>query len=997
MLLSKVQRERCPYAEELLPFLTLAQDLFSLRMKAESRYKKNKWLAKQDSKALPLEWKTVDALLKHELRGPSAGLETLLARDLPPVLARIFEDIRRVLQRDRRLVSVGSVRQIDSGCLRWLLRQPGRSVSEKAGPRQRLLSVVRNEHYNTLENRVLKDFLLRVRTLTDLWLTKFNTAAFADSPEVTAVNHLNALCVKGLGLEYFDSVTPLKEMPTPNYVLQQDNRYAKVWKAYRLVMRWSHILEKLWNQREQLTAQLETFTLQAERLSQNKYLSELWIHPIGETNEIFESPILETTEVYTPSPTSQGETFCVIDLMGERLNDILLAPDKAHPNAKPRLIDFNRPYVDFTLDQCTLQRHRCLHIVDAWRTFDDTFLADYFIQLKQRLGGKQWVLLVPDNWSATWQERVLHAASQAFDYRRDKVSLLWRSMAAFIGTQASTSALMRCLRMDGEVDCARFKCFPEDPIPQRQSFRRHPENYTIPPYKTIADDHNLFTPAWTAHTAEVQDLFEVLDQGARKITTLIRQGRIPYYDDLEGLFLVVQTQSEEIKLYPLIPPNPKSPGGKSIHGEKNNAMRLMKGENSLKLWMQLSDTPDGSAGEALQSYALTFPQKYDETVPITLQAVLSPGQGLAQLKVTLPKVATRYLHLDTLETLRECDVNHTTTSTDPATISYIETCMERSFPPSASRVYADDELWAYLYIDDTTITPRAEVNYFMRYGRIRHSGTFARADAKYDENHPLPQDASPLERLCRKNVFGNIDHYRYPSSLTPEKARQIFERLAQHVEALTPDHPDWKSYVRLIAWTYQYDNPCFHPIRHLCLQRLVHATNDTARGSGISPQEFTLCANLFTTRDEWICCLDCICFALSRGKSFINFENYLRLFYNLMQFHPEFVEQTALYQNHNRLTHITHALCDAYKATASMYGTNKSKYQGYILKSLLYLLRCRRHDHHRFLSQTHDAALRQEVINILTQIKPSSTKVQLVETLLAYINGKGSIEGLPTD
>lgn len=145
-------------------------------------------------------------------------------------------------------------------------------------------------------------------------------------------------------------------------------------------------------------------------------------------------------------------------------------------------------------------------------------------------------------------------------------------------------------------------------------------------------------------------------------------------------------------------------------------------------------------------------------------------------------------------------------------------------------------------------------------------------------------------------------------------------------------------------------------------------------------------------------CLQCVQEALRSHRSFTNIWEYLRLFYNLMQFHPDFLEKTKLYQESAKLHEITRCLIALYISIGTSYTQDTSKCQGYLLKCFLYLLRCRRYDGKTFLGEADQAnkTLRDELLQALRDTWVVATKEALRDTVIAYINGKGTIDGLPT-
>lgn len=106
-----------------------------------------------------LPWQDAAKLLLARGSEPRMDVIVQIALEYREALERLAQSLRRTLRRERRMTAVGRVQQLDSACLEWFVRQPGRTAVEKAGVAQELLALVRTEDYDTLENRVFKDFL----------------------------------------------------------------------------------------------------------------------------------------------------------------------------------------------------------------------------------------------------------------------------------------------------------------------------------------------------------------------------------------------------------------------------------------------------------------------------------------------------------------------------------------------------------------------------------------------------------------------------------------------------------------------------------------------------------------------------------------------------------------------------------------------------------------------------------------------------------------------
>ena len=80
-------------------------------------------------------------------------------------LSRIASKLRKSLINTRKLLPVERINAMDGKCLEYLLRLEGDTLREKAQKnKMRFLGLAKEETYNLLENRVLKDFLERCIT-----------------------------------------------------------------------------------------------------------------------------------------------------------------------------------------------------------------------------------------------------------------------------------------------------------------------------------------------------------------------------------------------------------------------------------------------------------------------------------------------------------------------------------------------------------------------------------------------------------------------------------------------------------------------------------------------------------------------------------------------------------------------------------------------------------------------------------------------------------------
>ena len=164
--------------------------------------------------------------------------------------SNIAENPRRLLNRRRELVPLSRVQELDTQCMEWLSRQPGETLAERAGGRQRILALARFENRNTLENRVLRDLLERTVGAAREYLTlnagrvrgalTRRTGRYALVQQYQRESRRLSL---ELALQDVDRVTDAVQ---PNYVLLYDHRYRHVWTAWKELIQRERVMDDLW-------------------------------------------------------------------------------------------------------------------------------------------------------------------------------------------------------------------------------------------------------------------------------------------------------------------------------------------------------------------------------------------------------------------------------------------------------------------------------------------------------------------------------------------------------------------------------------------------------------------------------------------------------------------------------------------------------------------------------------------------------------------------------
>lgn len=188
-----------------------------------------------------------------------------IARNAPGAISSIVAGPRMVLMREHTEVPLDKIQEMDTFSLVDLARRPGRTVAMKAGPKQRLMALTRRETADTVENRVVMDFILRsarsARQYVDEMCARcprkeacllHDPVVEKDCPSerVKLVAAYSRHCAAWIRSGAFAEVTHLKEPRTrPNYVLQQNIRYVKVWKYYLKLLRLEDVEEDVWRWR----------------------------------------------------------------------------------------------------------------------------------------------------------------------------------------------------------------------------------------------------------------------------------------------------------------------------------------------------------------------------------------------------------------------------------------------------------------------------------------------------------------------------------------------------------------------------------------------------------------------------------------------------------------------------------------------------------------------------------------------------------------------------
>lgn len=1019
--LSKRRQKNPLIIPEYDDFILKIWTFFDLRATAEDNFRKHKYLAKNNRGALPLNWRQIADRLEDS--GPPVNVVSQIAKLRYGDVDHIIRNLRKVLNRVRQKESLSRVQQIDSHCLRWLVRQPGRSAIEKAGSRQEILAIIRVENFDTLENRVLKDFLLRASSASAFYLRKY-AFRYPDHALIRAVTKFNNLCAMGLSLPVMENIRPLYDMPQPNYVLQQDMRYSKVWCDYCKLIRQEEIAEKLWDKRKEC---LDDYSKSLNGLALHcspfaKYHAPIWFNELDGKRDILDKPWWANeragTQVVDPQPPRNKVTIVDLTSPWDGRRELVYG---YHDNSKPFIQNQHRPNVEPQKDVIAVQE-----IVRRGRSNgEDKLLRDYFEQLYGLLGGDQWVVMVPDTWEAQWLEQV----KRCCPLPRSKVFLIWRSIAAALGCVdlwQSYDEGDSLVVVDGDSEpniIATKLLFKRDKksrrvLPQRASYRLHSEDrYSIGVFGACAEQVSNFSNAskdvvctgYLTHSnfsmnrdvryASSEDLI----RGVERFLEERNKGLVSYFDELDAFTLIRTNRNEEIEKAILIEHEECWPGGYPYRTKKPiYAGTLSAGESKMSLFM-FEGVPD--VGSKLKLFEQEFDSKTIEAAEISMDAELTPGQGLATITVR-----AGFLENDVELALHD----KTKLLDSEMTILRIERELKRHFPPNMPYVEACAEIWNQILPD---------LRSYGRTGILKDNGLFAKAQGYWGVVNPNARPTSgvrrygiarqfdknsmsPIDRLKRENVFGNNPLNRLPScNFDFDK---LFAWLAMKYRRNV-------KVLRLIAWTYQYDNPVFEPIREELYDRY------TVQGCSLDAVSTSFCSNTFATGDNRIVMI--LNTALQHISFGVQTQDELRLVYNLLQFHPESVQGCEsdlcehafdkLVSGYNKYTFFSNEV--------GLFGTREGRtwngkiatqMAGYFLKCMLFLLHRRRFDP-CFLKSPKGWKLIKDKTHGDHYVPPGFLAEELPvrqyasktleghevmrRSFIEYVNGRGTLEGIPNE
>ena len=151
----------------------------------------------------------------------------------------IIRDLREKILREYKLLPIYQIRQIDSKTIQWISKKPGRTIKEKLAGKPHIMGLKRRLSVDTLENRLLKEFVKRIKILLSTKLEFMESSAMNDSDEEVAfLGNINSWL-------YSDDSDEIGrwQATAPTNILLHDKHYRKIWESYLNLQKLPELIE----------------------------------------------------------------------------------------------------------------------------------------------------------------------------------------------------------------------------------------------------------------------------------------------------------------------------------------------------------------------------------------------------------------------------------------------------------------------------------------------------------------------------------------------------------------------------------------------------------------------------------------------------------------------------------------------------------------------------------------------------------------------------------
>lgn len=154
---------------------------------------------------------------------------------------------RNEIIRSHERMNIYQAREIDSAGIMEISRRPGRTVKEKVAVKPTILAVKREQGADTLENRLLKKYLVRLVNVLDERQKCFDDLENEDS----TLSRLYSVIRRWLKSEEANRIGKWQNLP-PNNILLHDKNYRKIWRGWQFLLDLDEMVLNDWNDIDRL-------------------------------------------------------------------------------------------------------------------------------------------------------------------------------------------------------------------------------------------------------------------------------------------------------------------------------------------------------------------------------------------------------------------------------------------------------------------------------------------------------------------------------------------------------------------------------------------------------------------------------------------------------------------------------------------------------------------------------------------------------------------------
>lgn len=162
-------------------------------------------------------------------------------------LLYLLESPRNEIIRSHERMNIYQAREIDSAGIMEISRRPGRTVKEKVAVKPTILAVKREQGADTLENRLLKKYLIRLVNVLDERQKCFDELENEDS----TLSRLYSVIRRWLKSEEAERIGKWQNLP-PNNILLHDKNYRKIWRGWQFLLDLDEMVLNDWNDIDRL-------------------------------------------------------------------------------------------------------------------------------------------------------------------------------------------------------------------------------------------------------------------------------------------------------------------------------------------------------------------------------------------------------------------------------------------------------------------------------------------------------------------------------------------------------------------------------------------------------------------------------------------------------------------------------------------------------------------------------------------------------------------------